>query len=63
MLQVQVELDGSTTVLRAVESLPFCSVPAIESAWAWRWKPALDDGRPVPAVGLITVSFHLSASP
>jgi protein TonB len=63
VLQVQVELDGSTTVLRAVDSLPFCMVPAIENAWGWRWKPALDDGKPVPAVGLITISFDLLANP
>jgi len=59
ILQIAVELDGSTTVLRVVKSLPYCNVAAIESAWKWRWRPAVTDGKPVRALGIITVRFDI----
>lgn len=59
ILQIAVELDGSTTVLRVVKSLPYCNVAAIEHAWRWRWRPAVTDGEPVRALGIITVSFDI----
>jgi len=60
ILHIAVELDGSTTVLRVVKSLPYCNVAAIESAWKWRWRPAVIDGEPVRAFGIITVSFDIT---
>ena len=59
ILQIAVELDGSTTVVRVVKSLPYCNVAAIESAWKWRWTPAVTDGELVRALGIITVSFNI----
>ena len=59
ILQIAVELDGSTTVLRVVKTLPYCNVAAIEHAWKWRWTPAVRDGEPVRALGIITVSFNI----
>lgn len=59
ILQIAVELEGSTTVLRVVKSLPYCNVAAIEHAWKWRWRPAVIDGEPVRAFGIITVSFDI----
>ena len=59
ILQIAVELDGSTTVVRVVKSLPYCNVAAIEHAWKWRWTPAVKDGELVRALGIITVSFNI----
>ena len=59
ILHIAVELDGSTTVLRLVKSLPYCNVAAIENAWKWRWTPAVRDGEPIRALGIITVSFNI----
>lgn len=59
VLQVAVELDGSTTVLRVVKSVPYCDAAAIENARRWRWKPAVKDGAPVRAYGLISVAFNI----
>ena len=59
ILEVIVKLDGSTEVVSVIKSLPHCVDAAIENARKWRWKPALKDGRPVEAYGIITVSFDL----
>ena len=61
MLEVLVKLDGSTEVLRVLKSLPYCVEAAKENAKLWRWKPALKDGKPVEAPGIITVTFELFA--
>jgi periplasmic protein TonB len=61
ILQVLVKLDGSTEVVRVVKSLPFCVDAAKANARLWRWKPALKDGKPVEAFGIITVTFDIFA--
>ena len=59
LLQVVVELDGTTTVSRILKYLPYCNITAIENAARWRWKPATKDSKPVRASGIITVSFDI----
>ncbi len=61
ILQIRVKLDGSTEVLGVIKSLPFCVTAARESARLWRWKPAMREGKPVEALGIIEVSFELFA--
>jgi protein TonB len=61
ILQVLVRLDGSTEVVRVIKSLPYCVDAAKENARLWRWKPALKNGRPVEALGIITVTFDIFA--
>jgi protein TonB len=61
ILQVLVRLDGSTEVVRVIKSLPYCVEAAKENAKLWRWKPALKNGRPVEALGIITVTFDIFA--
>lgn len=60
MLQVLVKLDGSTEVLGVIKSgCRACVETARRHALRYRWKPALKDGQPVEAVGVITVTFGL----
>lgn len=59
ILEVLVKLDGSTEVVGVIKSLPHCVPAAIENARKWRWKPAIKDGKPVEAYGIITVTFDL----
>jgi hypothetical protein len=61
ILQVLVRLDGSTEVVRVIKSLPYCVEAAKENARLWRWKPALKNGKPVEALGIITVTFDIFA--
>ena len=60
ILRVLVKLDGSTEVVSVIKSLPFgCVDAAKENARLWRWKPALREGKPVEAFGIITVKFDI----
>ena len=57
ILEILVKLDGSTRILKVIQSLPFCVDVAKEHAKLWRWKPALKAGKPVEATGIISVKF------
>ena len=60
MLQVLVKLDGSTEVLGVIKSgCRACVETARKHALLYRWKPALKDGKPVEAIGVISVTFGL----
>jgi len=62
ILEILVHADGSTEVLGVLKSLPYgCVDAAIDAAKRWRFKPALKEGKPVEAVGIITVEFGLPA--
>jgi protein TonB len=61
ILEVLVLRDGSTSVVGVLKSLPYCVDAAKENAKLWRWKPAMKDGKPVDAIGIITVKFDLFA--
>ncbi len=61
LLEVLVKLDGTTEVVRVLKSLPYCVETARENAKLWRWKPALNEGKPTEAYGVITVTFELFA--
>ena len=62
ILEILVKLDGSTDVVRVIKSLRYCTESAIENARLWRWKPALTNGEPVEAMGIITVTFDFISS-
>ena len=60
MLQVLVKLDGSTEVLGVIKSgCRVCVETARKHALLYRWRPALKDGEPVEAIGVISVTFGL----
>lgn len=60
MLQVLVRLDGTTEVLGVIKSgCRVCVETARQHALLYRWKPALKDGKPVEAIGVISVTFGL----
>ncbi len=58
VLDILVRLDGSTEVVEVLETLPFgCLEAALENIRQWRWTPALKDGEPVEASGVVWVCF------
>jgi len=59
ILRILVKLDGSTEVVGVIKSLPYCVETATENAKLWRWKPALKEGKPVEALGIITLTFDI----
>ena len=54
------KLDGTTEVVRVLKALPYCVEAAKKNAKLFRWKPALKEGKPTEAYGVITVTFELS---
>ena len=64
IIQVLVKLDGSTEVVGVIKSLPYgCVESAKANAKLFRWKPALKQGKPVEALGIIIVTFGDIFSP
>jgi protein TonB len=60
ILEILVRIDGSTEVLRVIKSLPYgCVEAAVDAARLYRWKPARKRGKPVEAVGMLTVTFNI----
>ncbi|MGH9324884.1 MAG: energy transducer TonB [Vicinamibacteria bacterium] len=57
ILQVRIEVDGSTTHLKTVRPLHLCTEAAVAAAEKWRWEPAKKDGEAVAATGIVTVRF------
>ena len=58
VLLVRIDTDGSTTHLRTLRPLRLCTEAAITAGEKWIWEPALKDGEPVPAEGVIVIHFQ-----
>ena len=60
VLDVEVEPDGTATVLGVVKSLnPGLDQRAIEAVSRWRFRPATRDGQPVKVSADVEVNFRL----
>jgi periplasmic protein TonB len=60
MVQVVVDEHGMPRQMRVIKSLGLgLDEKALEAVAKWRFKPGMKDGRPVPVVALIDVTFHL----
>jgi protein TonB len=60
VLRIEVAIDGSVTAVSVVQSsgFPMLDDAASRAAHAWRFRPALRDGEPVPAIVRQTVRFE-----
>lgn len=59
LVLVVVTLEGQTELLEVLTPLPDgLTETSTENALQWRWEPALREGTPVEAVGVITVTFR-----
>jgi protein TonB len=60
LIQAMVEVDGTVSELKVMESVPELDAAAIAAVRQWSFEPALDcEGRPVAAQLLIPVLFKL----
>jgi len=60
MLDVEIEPDGTATVLGVLKSLdPGLDQRAIEAVGKWRFRPGMKDGRPVKTTARVAVNFRL----
>jgi periplasmic protein TonB len=60
LLSIQVDESGGVRNVRVLQSLGLgLDEKAIEAVLHWRFKPALSDGKPVPAEATVQVNFQL----
>jgi len=61
-LSVIVETNGHTSDIRVLNALGMgLDEKAIEAMKRWKFKPAMQDGKPVPVQIAIEVVFHIDA--
>jgi protein TonB len=60
VLQARIGKDGSVQSLQVVSGPEILANAALEAVRQWRFKPAYEAGRAVPAEARITVNFTIS---
>jgi protein TonB len=60
ILEVIVGRDGSVEGVRVLRSIPLLDAAAVEAVRQWRYRPALQGGRPVKVFMTIVVDFKLN---
>ena len=63
VLEVIIGVDGKVREGRVTRSVAFLDEAAIEAVRQWEYTPTLLDGKPVPVVMTVTVSFNLDKVP
>jgi protein TonB len=62
VLQVDINADGTVASAKAVEevpSFPSLTESAIAAVMQWKFKPAMDHGKPVPVTVALPIRFRL----
>ena len=60
VLEVRVGEDGSVDDVRVLQPLPNgLDEAAVEAVRQWKFQPAMKDGRAIPVVFELTISFRL----
>ena len=58
-LQVTVDEEGFVTDVRVISGHPLLSKAEVEAVKQWRYSPTLLNGKAVPVMATVTVSFAL----
>ena len=59
LLEVVVDTRGTVSTVRVLRSIPLLDQAAMESVRQWKYELTLLDGRPVPVVMTVSVTFVL----
>ena len=57
-LEIQIETDGTVKGVKIVSGNPVLTRPCAKVAADWKFKPFLEDGKPAPAVAMISFEFR-----
>jgi periplasmic protein TonB len=57
-LRVAIARDGSIEDVKALSGDPLLAEAAIAAVKQWRYRPIILDGKPVPALTVITITFR-----
>ncbi|HKO04280.1 MAG TPA: TonB family protein [Candidatus Acidoferrales bacterium] len=58
LLRVAVSRDGSIEEVTALSGDPLLAAAAVDAVRQWRYRPTLLNGRPVPVLTVLTITFH-----
>lgn len=59
VIEARIERDGTVSHAQVMQSVALLDEPALEAVLQWRFTPTLVDGKPVPVMMTVTVSFTL----
>jgi protein TonB len=59
VLEAVIDREGNVSNLRVVKSIPLLDNAALEAVRQWKYEPTRLNGRPVPVVMTVTLSFVL----
>jgi TonB family protein len=60
ILLVKIDAQGLVVAQKTILSIPVLDQGAIDAVKQWKYEPLMKDGKPVPAVFPVTISFKLS---
>ena len=63
VVEVTVDDDGQVLAAEAMSGPPLLKGAAVSAALGWKFRPALDSGRPARVSGILTFTFILGAQP
>ena len=58
ILEVIIDVDGTVKDARVLRSIPLLDAAALEAVRQWRYEPTLIDGKPVPVIMTVPVTFE-----
>ena len=58
VIEVTIDVDGTVKDARVLRSIPMLDVAALDAVRQWRFEPTTIDGRTVPVIMTVTVSFQ-----
>jgi TonB family protein len=57
ILEVIIDVDGTVKNARVLRSIPILDAAALDAVRQWRYEPTMIDGKPVPVIMTVSVSF------
>ena len=57
IVEVTIDVDGTVKDARVLRSIPILDAAALDAVRQWRYEPTLLDGKPVPGIMTVTVTF------
>ena len=57
ILEVTIDVDGTVKDARVLRSIPMLDAAALEAVRQWRYEPTMIDGKPVPIIMTVPVTF------
>ena len=57
IVEVTIDVDGTVKDARVLRSIPMSDAAALEAVRQWRYEATMLDGKPVPVIMTVSVTF------